>query len=64
MAGNMGRIRYRRNIIPPVMRQGERIVDVKSGFLKYTIRCVPYRGGWTDRNLGPDVNPKTDGYLK
>jgi len=61
MAYGRNRILYRRNILPAAALKGQRVFDIKSGALAYTIKCVAYRGGFTNRTNGPDIDPRTNG---
>lgn len=59
-----GRIRYRRNTLPQELRKGLRVRDIVTGFWIYTRDAVQYRGGYVSKNIGPDIDPRTSGYIR
>ena len=65
MAYGRDYILYRRNVLPPDMRYGKRVMDSRSGFLTKEGYCMKCNEGLINpRMRRPDIDPKTGNYVK
>ena len=63
MAAIRGHIIYKRNRRTREQQRGQRVFDVTTGFVLYTNEAMRTRGGFVNKNVRPDVDPKSGGYI-